>query len=95
MLFFPPLTAEIEDLLASLNYCQKADDVEENGIVVTASLSAVGQVAECFQKGYILPETLEQLCNHTLVINERLLDTIKHVLVKKVKQHIQLKNQED
>lgn len=65
------------------------DSVEEHGIVVTASLSAVGQVTECIQKGYLLPETLERLCEHTLAINLKMLDTIKHVLVTKVKQHIQ------
>lgn len=65
------------------------DSVEEHGIVVTASLSAVGQVTECIQKGYLLPETLERLCEHTLAINLKMLDTIKHVLVTKVKEHIQ------
>lgn len=64
--------------------------------MVTASLSAVGQVSECFQKGYLLPENLERLCEHSLTINQKMLDTIRHVLVNKVKKYIDLQqNNED
>lgn len=55
----------------------------------------MGQVSECFQKGYILPDTLEHLCDHTLAINQRMLDTIRHVLVNKVKKHIALQEKTD
>ncbi|KAI8116487.1 hypothetical protein FF38_05879 [Lucilia cuprina] len=90
-------TADVEDLLLALSACEDKDDatVEEQGIVVTASLSAVGQVSECFQKGYVLPETLERLCDHSLAINQRMLDTIRHVLVNKVKKYIAVQQSAD
>lgn len=62
---------------------------EEHGIVVTASLAAVDQITECFQKGYFKPETLKRLTEHTLTINERILDTLKYVLIGKVKQQLE------
>ncbi|XP_065354642.1 uncharacterized protein LOC135949110 [Calliphora vicina] len=84
-------TADVEDLLLSLSGSDEKDAVvEKHGIIVTASISAVGQVTECFQKGYILPETLERLCEHSLAVNQRMLDTIRHVLVNKVKKCIAL-----
>lgn len=48
----------------------------------------MAQVTNCFQKGYLLPSTLERLSEISLSINERLLDSIKYVLVSKVKQHL-------
>ncbi|XP_061393815.1 exosome complex component MTR3 [Musca vetustissima] len=86
-------TAEVEELLRSLPGCD--DSAQEHGVLVTASLSGVGQISECFQKGYLLPETLERLCDHSLAINLRMLDTIKHVLVNKVKQHIACQEEEE
>lgn len=83
----------MEDLLLSLSGTK--DCVEEHGIVITASLSAVGQVSECFQKGYLLPQTVERLCEHTLSINQRILETIRHVLVNKVKLYLSDKHQDD
>lgn len=89
------ISADVEELILSLAGSSEKDaDVEEHGIVVTASLSAVGQVSECFQKGYVLPETLERLCEHSLTINQRMLDTIRHVLVNKVKKYIALQQQQ-
>ncbi|XP_075160578.1 exosome complex exonuclease Mtr3 [Haematobia irritans] len=79
-------TADVEDLLLSPALIGAE---EEHGILIVASLSAVGQISECFQKGYLLASTVESLCDHALDINLRMLDIIKHVLVTKVKQHIE------
>uniref|UniRef100_A0A1B0A6A4 RNase_PH domain-containing protein n=1 Tax=Glossina pallidipes TaxID=7398 RepID=A0A1B0A6A4_GLOPL len=85
--FFNP-SSDIEDLLHSLPCITEANGLEEHGIIVVASLSTGGQVSEFFQKGYIKSDTLERLCEHLLVINQRLLDTVRHVLIDKVKYHI-------
>lgn len=45
-------------------------------------------MAECFQRGYMTQEHVKQLTEHTLAINLDLLDTVKYVLINKVKQHI-------
>uniref|UniRef100_A0A1A9WSR0 RNase_PH domain-containing protein n=1 Tax=Glossina brevipalpis TaxID=37001 RepID=A0A1A9WSR0_9MUSC len=84
--------ADIEDLLHSLPSISEANGLEEHGIVVAASLSNGNQVSEFFQKGYIRSDTLERLCEHLLVINQRLLDTVRHVLVNKIKYHIAEEN---
>ncbi|XP_013111777.1 exosome complex component MTR3 [Stomoxys calcitrans] len=85
-------TADVEDLLLCLP--GNEDSVEEHGLLIVASLSAVGQISECFQKGYLLPTTVERLCEYALNVNLNLLDTIKHVLVNKVKQHVAHENNE-
>ncbi|XP_050334618.1 exosome complex component MTR3 [Bactrocera neohumeralis] len=74
--------AVIEQLVSTIT---NSESDEEHGIVVTASLAAVDQITECFQKGYFKPETLQQLTDHTLAINERILDTVRYVLFNKVK----------
>lgn len=43
-----------------------------------------------YQQGYILPDTLKLLCHHTLVLNQRMSDTIRHILVNKNKKPIAL-----
>ncbi|XP_053954744.1 exosome complex component MTR3 [Anastrepha ludens] len=77
--------AVIERLVSTIS----DTDSDEHGIVVTASLAAVDQITECFQKGYLKPETVKQLTEHTLTINERILDTVRYVLFKKVKQQLE------
>ncbi|CAD7006138.1 exosome complex component MTR3 [Ceratitis capitata] len=79
-------SAVIEQLVSTIS--ESGDDDEEHGIVVTASLAAVDQITECFQKGYLKPETLKELTEHTLAINERILDTVRFVLYNKVKQQL-------
>ncbi|XP_036325996.1 exosome complex component MTR3-like [Rhagoletis pomonella] len=78
--------AVIEQLVSTIS--DSAAD-EEHGIVVTASLAAVDQITECFQKGYFKPETLKRLTEHTLTLNERILDTLRYVLINKVKQQLE------
>lgn len=63
-------------------------EMVEQGFCVIASLAAVNQVAECFQKGYMSLETTEKLITYALKVNDNLLNTIKHVLVDKVKHHL-------
>lgn len=67
---------------------EENSDIVEQGLCVIASLAAVNQVAECFQKGYMSFETIEKLTNHALKVNQSLLSTVKHVLVDKVKHHL-------
>lgn len=78
--------AVIELLVSTIT---DSDSDEEHGIVVTASLAAVDQITECFQKGYLKPETLQQLTDHTLAINERILDTIRFVLFSEIKTQLE------
>lgn len=78
--------AVIEQLVSTIT---DSESNEEHGIVVTASLAAVDQITECFQKGYLKPETLQQLTDHTLAINERVLDTVRYVLFNKVKTQLE------
>ncbi|XP_067644947.1 exosome complex component MTR3 [Eurosta solidaginis] len=78
--------ALIEQLVSTIN---DPESDEEHGIVVTASLAAVDQITECFQKGYLKADTLKLLTEHTLTINERILDTVRYVLYKKVQQLVE------
>ncbi|XP_055907340.1 exosome complex component MTR3 [Eupeodes corollae] len=84
-IFINPTAAEEE--LVQMRV-ENGETTLEHGICVIASLAAVNQVAECFQKGYMTYQTIEKITNYAQEINQRLLSTVKHVLVHKVKNHL-------
>ncbi|XP_055856590.1 exosome complex component MTR3 [Episyrphus balteatus] len=82
--FINPTAAEEE----IVQMREEKTEITEQGLCVIASLAAVDQVAECFQKGYMTYETIKNLTNYALKVNQSLLSTVKHVLVDKVKHHL-------
>lgn len=84
-------TIEEEELLAS---DERIEGDEQLGSLVLASLGSFNQIAQFSQKGYLSNENTERLTKVSLEINKKMLNTIKHVLVKTLEKMIQNKTDE-
>lgn len=83
-------TFDEEEFLASE---EKTESDEQSGILVLASLASFNQIAQFSQKGYLLNETIERLTSASLDVNKKMLNTIKHVLVKTLEELINKKDE--